>query len=68
MRGEKLEALSEKVLGKQFDKRYTLLVYGVTLLALVAAALLRGKVALILCLALGAYVLASAVFYTVKAM
>jgi len=66
--GEKMQLLSEKVLGKQFDKRYTLLVYGVTVLALVAAALLRGKVALILCLALGAYMLASAVYYTVKAM
>ena len=65
---EKLRALSEKVLGKQYDKRYTLLVYGVTILALAAAALLRGKVALLLCLALGAYMLASAVYYTVKAM
>ena len=68
LKGEKLEALTGKVLGKSFNKRYTLLVYGVTLLALAAAALLRGKLALILCLALGAYVLASAVYYTVKAM
>lgn len=66
--GEKVKLLSEKVLGKQYDKRYTLLVYGATMLALVAAALLGGKLALILCLALGAYVLASAVYYTVKAM
>jgi hypothetical protein len=68
LNGEKLQALSEKVMGKQFDKRYTLLAYGVTMVVLVAAALLRGKVALILCLALGAYMLASAVYYTVKAM
>jgi hypothetical protein len=68
LRGEKLKELSEKVLGKQYDKRYILLVYGVTILVLAAAALLRGKVALILCLALGAYMLASAVYYTVKAM
>lgn len=64
----KLEKLSQQVLGKQFDKRYTLLVYGVTLLVLAAAALVRGKVALVICLALGAYMLASAVYYTVKAM
>ena len=68
LRGEKLKELAEKVLGKQYDKRYILLVYGVTILALAAAALLRGKVALILCLTLGAYMLASAVYYTVKAM
>ena len=66
--GEKIKLLSEKVLGKQYDKRYILLVYGATMVALAVAALLGGKLALILCLALGAYVLASAVYYTVKAM
>lgn len=66
--GDKIKMLSEKVLGKQFDKRYTLLVYGVTMLILVAAALVKGKLALILGLILGAYMLASAVYYTVKAM
>ncbi len=64
----KLEKLTRQVLGRNFDKRYILLVYGITLLALAAAAVLRGKLALVICLALGAYVLASAVYYTVKAM
>jgi len=68
LKGERVQQLSEKVLGKQFDKRYTLLVYGATMVVLAAAAVLGGKLALILCLALGAYMLASAVFYTVKAM
>ena len=64
----KLEKLTRQVLGRNFDKRYTFLVYGVTLLALAVAAVIRGKLALVICLALGAYVLASAVYYTVKAM
>ena len=64
----KLEKLTRQVLGWNFDKRYILLVYGVTLLALAVAAVIRGKLALVICLALGAYVLASAVYYTVKAM
>lgn len=68
LKGEGVAKITEKVLGKQHDKRYTLLVYAITLALLVAAAMLGGKIALILCLALGAYVLASAVFYTVKAM
>ena len=64
----KLENLAHQVLGRNFDKRYTLLVYGVTLVVLAAAAVIRGKVALVICLALGAYMLAAAVYYTVKAM
>ena len=68
VKSDKLEALTRQVLGGQFDKRYVLLVYGVTLLAVIAAALLRGKVALVIALVLGVYVLASAVYYTVKAI
>ena len=68
LKGEAVAALTEKVLGKQYDKRYTLLVYAITLVLLAAAAALGGKIALIICLVLGAYVLAAAVFYTVKAM
>ena len=64
----KLEAFTQQVLGRSFNKRYTLLVYGGTLVALVAAAALRGKLALVISLVLGAYMLASAVYYTVKAM
>lgn len=67
-KGEKVSRVSEKVLGKQYDKRYVLLVYGITMLMLAAAALMGGKLALILCLALGVYMLASVVYYTVKAM
>ena len=64
----KVEAVTRQVLGKAFDKRTILLVYGVTLVALVAAALLGGKLALVICLGLGISVLASTVYYTVKAM
>ncbi len=65
---DKLSKLREAVLGKQFDTRYTVMVYGAMLALLFAAAFLEGKVALIVTLALGIYLLAAAVYYTIKAM
>ena len=65
---EKLESVTRQVMGNQFNKRYTMLVYGVTLLAVIAAALLQGKLALVVGLVLGVFMLASAVYYTVKAI
>ena len=56
------------VVGERVNRRYTLLSYGATVIALIAAAVLGGKFALLVALALGVYLLASAVFYTVKAM
>lgn len=64
----RLQALTEQVLGRQFDLRYTLAAYLGMLLLVAAAALLGGKVALIAALFLGIYLLASAVYYTIKAM
>ncbi len=63
-----LQKVSEIFLGKQYDKRYTVLVYAVMLLLLAVAAVLQGKVALIISLCMGAYLLAAAVYYTIKAM
>ena len=65
MKGGKVQEL---VLGKQFDKRYVLAVHGGMLLLLAVAALLNGKLALIIALAMGIYLLAAAVYYTIKAM
>ena len=56
------------VLGGAANNRYTLLSYGGTVAVLVIAAVLGGKIALLAALALGVYLLASAVYYTVKAM
>ncbi|MBR5537099.1 MAG: hypothetical protein IKU58_04300 [Clostridia bacterium] len=67
-KSDKLEKFTHQVMGGQFNKRYTMLVYGVTLLAVIAAALLQGKLALVVGLVLGVYMLASAVYYTVKAI
>ena len=60
--------LQELVLGKQFDKRYVLAAHGVMILLAVAAMLLGGKLALIIALVMGIYLLAAAVYYTIKAM
>ena len=60
--------VQELVLGKQFDKRYVLGIHGAMILLLAAAAVLGGKLALIIALAMGVYLLASAVYYTIKAM
>ncbi len=65
---KKYPELISWVLGKEFDTRYTLISYGVTILAVAAAALIQGKLAMVVGLALGAYLLASAVYYTIKAM
>lgn len=64
----RLQSLTEQVLGGQFDLRYTLAAYLGLLVLLAAAALLGGKAALIVTLFMGAYLLASAVYYTIKAM
>ena len=56
------------LLGGNVNSRYTLLVYGGTIVILAAAVPIGGKAALLAALALGAYLLASAVYYTVKAM
>ena len=66
--GSGANKLVELVLGKQFDKRYTLLVYAGTILLMAAAALVAGKLAMFIALGLGAYLLAAAVYFTVKAM
>ena len=66
--GSGANKLVELVLGKQFDKRYTLLVYAGTILLMAAAALVAGKLAMFIALGLGAYLLAGAVYFTVKAM
>lgn len=58
----------EMVLGKQFDKRYVLAVHGIMVLLLAVAVLVGGKLALIIALAMGIYLLAAAVYYTIKAM
>lgn len=58
----------ELVLGKQFDKRYILAVHGAMIALLAVAAFAGGKLALIVALVMGIYLLAAAVFYTVKAM
>ena len=63
-----LEKLRTTLLGGPVNHRYTLLSYGGTVAALVIAAVLGGKIALLVALALGVYLLASAVYYTVKAM
>ncbi len=68
VKGGKVSALRELVLGKQFDKRYTLVVYAVLLALLAVAAVVAGKLALIITLCMGAYLLAAAVYFTVKAM
>lgn len=60
--------LREWVLGKSFDKRNVLAVHGAMILLVLAALLLGGKLALIIALAMGIYLLASVVYYTVKAM
>ena len=60
--------LRELVLGKQFDKGYVLAVHGAMILLMAAAMLLGGKLALIISLAMGVYLLAAAVYYTIKAM
>lgn len=64
----RLQTLTEQVLGRQFDLRYTLAAYLGMLLLVVAAALLGGRIALVVALGLGVYLLASAVYYTIKAM
>ncbi len=64
----KLQKVCDLVLGKQYDKRYTLLTYAVIIVLLAAAAVLGGKMALIITLLMGVYLLASAVYYTIKAM
>ena len=63
-----LDKLRTTVVGGQVNHRYTLMSYGATVAALVLAAVLGGKLALLVALALGVYLLASAVYYTVKAM
>lgn len=68
MKPEKRDGLVVTVLGREFDRRYTLLSYGATIAALAAVALVQGKLAMVIGLLLGAYVLASAVYYTIKAM
>ncbi len=65
---DKLAKLQEAVLGKQFDKRYTLLIYAAMLVLMVAATMMEGKIALIIALAMGIYLVAAAVYYTIKAM
>lgn len=60
--------VQELVLGKQFDKRYVLAVHGAMVLLLAVAALAGGKLALIIALGMGVYLLAAAVYYTIKAM
>lgn len=65
MKGGKFQ---EAVLGKSFDKRYVLAVHGAMILLVLAALLLGGKLALMIALAMGIYLLAAAVYYTVKAM
>lgn len=60
--------LTHAILGRQYDKRYILLTCAVTLAALALAALLKGSAALIAGIVLGVYVLASAVYFTIKAM
>lgn len=56
------------LLGRQYDKEYILLTCLLTLAALVLAVLLRGSAALIVGIVLGVYLLASAVYFTIKAM
>ena len=60
--------MKEALFGKQPNVRYALLVYCCTIAMLILAAVLKGKVALLISLALGAYLLACAVYYTVRAM
>ena len=65
MKGGRLQDL---VLGKQFDKRYVLGAHGAMILLVAASMLLGGKLALIISLLMGVYLLAAAVYYTIKAM
>ncbi len=60
--------LQEALLGKQFDRKYTVLVYAALLATLLVAAMLEGKIALVLTLCMVIYLLAAAVYYTIKAM
>lgn len=60
--------LIRTVLGKSYNTRYTLISYGVTIAALAAVAIVQGKLAMVVGLVLGAYMLISAVYYTIKAM
>lgn len=66
--GKKDSKLLRTLLGRQYDKQYILLTCLLTLAAMVLAVLLRGSAALILCIVLGVYLLASAVYFTIKAM
>ena len=65
---EKKDMLVRAVLGGNYSKKYTVLASAVTLCVLIAALVLGGKAALVLMILLGVFVLASAVYYTVRSM
>ena len=56
------------VLGHQYDRKYTVLSYAVSLAVMAVAAAVGGKIALVLGIAMGVYLLCAAVYYTVRAM
>ncbi len=63
-----LKDIKTTLLGRNADKRFTVALCCVTVALVALAILLGGKMALILTIALGAVLLGTAVYYTVKAM
>lgn len=63
-----LKEIKRMILGRQADKRFIVALCCVTIALVALAMILGGKVALILTVALGAVLLGTAVYYTVKAM
>ncbi len=64
----KKNAMTRFVLGHQYDRKYTVLSYAVSLAVMAVAAAVGGKIALVLGIAMGVYLLCAAVYYTVRAM